>query len=90
VIQTVSSNPNAIGYASIASVGDSVKTVSVDGVLPTEDTVLNGSYSIQRNFVLVTKKDKELSESAKDFYDFCMSDKAADYIRKAGAVPAKK
>jgi len=74
VIQTVSSNPNAIGYASIASVGDSVKTVSVDGVLPTEDTVLNGSYSIQRNFVLVTKKDKELSESAKDFYDFCMSD----------------
>ena len=90
VIQTVSSNPNAIGYASIASVGDSVKTVSVDGVLPTEDTVLNGSYSIQCNFVLVTKKDKELSESAKDFYDFCMSDKAADYIRKAGAVPAKK
>lgn len=90
VIQTVASNPNAIGYASIASVGDNVKTVSVDGVFPTEETVLNGSYRIQRDFLLVTRNNKELTGVAKDFYDFCLSDEAEKLIRKAGAFPADK
>lgn len=90
VVQTVSSNPNAIGYASLASVSDSVTPVSVEGVYPTNDTILNGSYKIQRNFILVTKKDKALKGSAKDFYDFCLSSKADEYIIKAGAVPVEK
>lgn len=90
VIQTVASNPNAIGYASIAAVGDTVKTVSVGGVEPTEENIQNGSYNIQRNFILVTKKDTKLTGAAKDFYDYCLSDEAADLIRKAGAVPNAK
>ncbi len=90
VIQTVSSNPNAIGYASLASVNDTVKTVSVEGVTPSEDTILNGEYKIQRNFVLVTKKDKELTGAAKDFFDFCTGKDGAEYITRAGAVPVAK
>ncbi len=90
VIQTVSSNPNAIGYASLASVGDTVKTVSVEGVTPTNGTILNGEYKIQRNFVLVTKKGAELKGAAKDFFDFCLSKDGATYIEKAGAVPVAK
>lgn len=90
VVQTVSSNPNAIGYASLASVNDSVKTMSVEGVMPSDETILSGEYKIQRNFVLVTKKDEELTGSAKDFFDFCMSSEADEYIRKAGAVPIAK
>ncbi len=90
VVQTVSSNPNAIGYASLASVSDSVTAVSVEGVAPTNDTILNGSYRIQRNFILVTPKDKELSDEAQKFYDFCMSSSADEYIIKAGAVPVEK
>jgi len=90
VVQTVSSNPNAIGYASLASVGETVTAVSVEGVYPTNETILNGSYKIQRNFNLVTKKDKALTGSAKDFYDFCMSSKADEFIIKAGAVPVEK
>jgi len=90
VVQTVSSNPNAIGYASLASVSDQVKTISVEGVIPTEETILSGEYKIQRNFVLVTKNDKELTGSAKDFFDFCMSSDADEYITKAGAVPVAK
>lgn len=90
VIQTVASTPNAIGYASIAAVGDTVKTVSVGGVEPTEENIQNGSYKIQRNFILVTKKDTKLTGAAKDFYDYCLSDEAADLIRKAGAVPNAK
>lgn len=90
VVQTVSSNPNAIGYTSLASLSDKVKTISADGVMPSEETILSGNYRIQRNFVLVTRKDKELSDSAKDFFDFCMSNNADEYITKAGAVPVAK
>ena len=90
VVQTVSSNPNAIGYASLASVSDQVQTISVEGVMPSEEMILSGDYKIQRNFVLVTKKDKELIGSAKDFFDFCMSSDADEYIKKAGAVSVEK
>lgn len=90
VVQTVSSNPNAIGYASLASVKDSVKALKVDGVAPSNETVLNGTYRIQRNFVLVTRKDKALTGAAKDFFDFAMSKEADEYIEKAGAVPVAK
>lgn len=90
VVQTVSSNPNAIGYASLASASENVKALSVNGTAPSEETILDGSYSIQRGFLLITPKDKELSPSAQDFYDFCLSSEADDYIRKAGAVPVVK
>lgn len=90
VVQTVSSNPNAVGYASLASVKDSVKTLRVDGVSPSNETILNGTYRVQRNFLLVTRKDKELTGAAKDFYDFAMSTAADEYIEKAGAVPVAK
>ena len=89
VITTVSQNPDAIGYASLAAVGDGVKALSVGGVLPSEETVKDGSYVIQRPFVLVTKDDTELSESAQKFFDFATSADAAQYISQAGAVPVK-
>jgi phosphate transport system substrate-binding protein len=90
VVQTVSSNPNAIGYASLASVSDNVKTISIEGVMPSEETILDGSYKIQRDFVLVTPKDKALTGAAKDFFDFAMSSAADEFIKKAGAVPVAK
>lgn len=90
VVQTVSSNPNAIGYASLASVSDNVKTISIEGVMPSEETILDGSYKIQRDFVLVTPKDKALIGAAKDFFDFAMSSAADEFITKAGAVPVAK
>ena len=88
VITAVSSNPNAIGYASLASVKDSVKAVSVDGVKPSEATVKDGSYAVQRPFVLVTKKDTKLSDSAQKFFDYITSKDANEVISGAGVVPA--
>ena len=82
-------NPNAIGYASLASVSDSVKAVSVNGVTPSEETVKDGSYVVQRPFVLVTKEDKKLSGTAQKFFDYVTSSDASDIISKAGVVPAK-
>ena len=88
VITAVSSNPSAIGYASLASVKDSVKAVSVDEVAPSEATVKDGSYAVQRPFVLVTKKDTKLSENAQKFFDYITSEDANEVISGAGVVPA--
>ncbi|MBQ8578017.1 MAG: phosphate ABC transporter substrate-binding protein [Clostridia bacterium] len=88
VIATVAGNPAAIGYASVASVGDTVKTVSVDGVFPTNDTILDGTYTVQRPFVLVTKSDVALSDEAQKFFDWATSSAAADIITAQGVVPA--
>ena len=88
VITTVSQNPNAIGYASVASVKDTVKALTVDGVAATEETIKDGSYVVQRPFVLVTKNDTELSEAAQKFFDYITSADANEIISAAGVVPA--
>lgn len=88
VITTVSQNPDAIGYASLAAVKDSVKALTVGGVAPSEATVKDGSYIVQRPFVLVTKTGAALSDAAQAFFDFAMSDQAEELILNAGAVPA--
>ena len=87
MIATVAQNPDAIGYASLASLKDSVKALTVDGVAPTEASVQDGSYVIQRPFVLVTRTGQTLSPSAQKFFDFALSAEAAPYIQTAGAVP---
>ena len=88
VIATVSQNPNAIGYASLSAVKDTVKALSVGGVAPSEDTVKDGSYLIQRPFVLVTKDGVTLSPAAQAFFDYATSAEAAPIIAQAGAVAA--
>ncbi|MBP3940785.1 MAG: phosphate ABC transporter substrate-binding protein [Christensenellaceae bacterium] len=88
VITTVAQNPNAIGYASVASVKDTVKAITIDGVAATEENIKSGSYVVQRPFVLVTKTDEELSEAAQDFFAYITSDEANKIITAAGVVPA--
>ena len=88
VIATVAGNPNAIGYASLSAVKDTVKALLVGGVAPSEDTVKDGSYVVQRPFVFVTKSDAELSETAQSFFDFATSEDANELITSAGVVPA--
>lgn len=92
VIEAVAGNPNAIGYASFSAVEgkNTVKAVTVGGVACTEETVLNGSYAIQRPFVLVTKTGETLSPAAQAFFDYATSSAASQLIKAAGAVPVAK
>ena len=92
VIEAVAGNPNAIGYASLSAVEgkNTVKAVTVGGVACTEETVLNGSYAIQRPFVLVTKTGVTLSPAAQAFFDYATSSAASQLIKAAGAVPVAK
>ena len=87
VIAAVASNPNAIGYASLSAVDETVKAITVGGVEPTEETVLDGSYAIQRNFNFIVSDSTPLSEAAQAFVDFATSADASDLIAGAGAVP---
>lgn len=88
VITTVAQNPDAIGYASVASIKDSVKALCVDGVAATEATIKDGSYVVQRPFVLVTKAGAQLSEAAQKFFDYITSSDANEIIAAAGVVSA--
>ena len=92
VIEAVAGNPNAIGYASLSAVEgkNTVKAVTVGGVACTEETVLDGSYAIQRPFVLVTKTGETLSPAAQAFFDYATSSAASQLIKAAGAVPVAK
>ena len=92
VIEAVKNSPNAIGYASLSSVEgqDGIRAITVGGVACTEETVLDGSYEIQRPFVLVTRDGTALSEAAQAFFDYATSAGAHDLIKNAGAVPAAK
>ena len=90
VITAVSQNPGAIGYASVASVKDTVKALTVAGVAPSNETILDGTYVIQRPFVLVTKAGTELSAAAQAFYNYALSADAHELITAAGVVPATK
>ena len=87
VISAVASNKLAIGYASLSAVGDTVKTLTVEGVECSEATVLDGTYKVQRPFNFITNDSAELSDAAKAFIDFAVSEDAAELIRMAGAVP---
>ena len=88
VITTVAQNPGAIGYASLASVKDTVKAVKVGGVAPSEATVKDGTYAIQRPFVLATKTGVQLGDAAQAFFDYVTSADANEIIVAAGVVPA--
>lgn len=89
VIATVAGNPNAIGYASLASVRQTVRAVPVDGVTPTVDTVRDGTYRIQRPFVLVTRTDVPLSETASRFFAYVTSDAVSGILEANGVIPVR-
>ena len=87
VLTAVAENPNAIGYVSLSSVKETVKAIRVNGVAPSEASIKDGSYAVQRPFVLVTKEGVALSKTAQDFFDFALSPAANEIITAAGVVP---
>lgn len=88
VLTAVSTTPGAIGYASLSSVEQTVKLLSIAGVPCTEATILDGTYPIQRPFIFALKTDTPLSEAAQAFYEFALSADASALYTAAGVVPA--
>ena len=94
VLSAVAADPNAIGYISLGSVNDTVNTVKVGGVAASEETVLNGSYAIQRPFVVMTKNGQALTARTSDFLRYLKSAAAEAAAKEAGCIwlsdPAKR
>jgi len=90
VITAVSSTPGAMGYASLSSVENTVKAVKIDGVACTEETVLDGTYAVQRPFIFATRTDAPLSPAAQAFYNFALDPANAGLYTLAGVVPANR
>jgi phosphate transport system substrate-binding protein len=86
LLSLVANDPNAIGYLSLASVNDHVKLLSINGVLPTQETVASGLYPISRPFVIMTTKNTALSPLAADFLRYLKSDASEAHARAAGAT----
>ncbi|MDD6727767.1 MAG: substrate-binding domain-containing protein [Eubacteriales bacterium] len=82
---TVAGNEKAIGYVSLGSLSDDVKAVSLDGVAPSTDTVKDGSYKLQRPFV-IAYKDGELSDLAQDFISYILSADGQAVIEEEGYI----
>ncbi|MDD3278423.1 MAG: substrate-binding domain-containing protein [Lachnospiraceae bacterium] len=87
MMTTVAGDTSAIGYISLGSLNDTVKALKIDGAEATAENIENGSYKISRPFNIVTKDD--LSEVAKDFVDFIMSDDGQKVVTDEGYIAVK-
>lgn len=86
VLSSIASDVNAIGYISLGSLNDSIKVVSVDGVQPSEATVLNGTYKIQRPFVVMTNASVALNAITADFLSYLKSAETRAHAEAAGCI----
>lgn len=72
VKQSVSQDPNAIGFVSYAHMSDDIKAVNVNGVAPSDATIADGTYELQRPFLFLTNG--EPTGETKNFIDWVLSD----------------
>ena len=84
MMTTVAGDENAIGYASMGSMNDTVKAVQVNGVDPTAENVKNGTYELARPFNIATLGD--VSDVAQDFINFIMSAEGQAVIEEKGYI----
>lgn len=84
MLQTVAGNKSSIGYISLGSLNDTVKALKIDGTAPSAETVKDGSYKVSRPFNIVTKDG--LSDAAKDFIDYILSEEGQQIVEKGGYI----
>ena len=81
VLMNVKNDDYAIGYVSLGSINDTIKTLQIEGVDASEENVKNGSYKISRPFNIVTKG--ETKGVAKDFIEFILSADGQKVVAKS-------
>lgn len=91
VVAAVSATPGAIGYVSLDNVTAEVAALQLDGVTPSEATVKDGTYSLQRPFVMATKGEiSAQSEQVQAVFKFIESEKGQEVIKAVGLVTPNK
>ncbi len=90
LVTKIIENPYAIGYASYGMVNQNegkLTPMDVDGVSPTEEHILDGSYIISRPLIAI--RSGEPTESEKAFLDYLQSEEGKKVISEMGFVPVK-
>jgi len=73
ILTSVETNETGIGYVSVGSLSDSVKALEIDGVLPSNDTIKDGTYSLQRPFLVCVTDESLANPLVEDFIKFMLS-----------------
>jgi len=73
ILTSVETNDTGIGYVSVGSLSDAVKALPIDGVLPSDETIIDGTYSLQRPFLVCVTDEKKNDPLVQDFLDFMLS-----------------
>lgn len=85
VLAEVKTNPIAIAYDSLGYVNDDVKILKVNGVLPSVETIKDGSYKIARPLSVVYKEE-EMTGANEAYLRFLGSSEAQEIIAAEGYV----
>lgn len=87
VMTRVASTPGAIGYVSLDVLDDTVLTISLDGVEPTEENIKAGSYPLCRPFIMVTNGEiPKQSKAVQEMFEYLKSEEGQELIRAVGLV----
>lgn len=87
VLAKVAATPGAIGYVSLDVVDDTIQTVSLDGVAPTEENILAGDYLLSRPFVMATNGEiSEQKELVQTWFDYVNSEDGKNVISSVGLI----
>lgn len=85
MLTSVAGNKKAIGYVSLGSLTDEVKSIEIDGVKATAENIKSGDYKISRSFNFAYKEDA-LSDIAKDFLKFVLSAEGQAIVEEEGYI----
>lgn len=87
VLAKVASTPGAIGYVSLDVVDTSVVAMKLNGIDATEANILNGTYALQRPFVMATKgMVADQNALVKTWFDYIASAEGKDIIQSVGLI----
>lgn len=78
----ISRNKDAIGYISLGSVDNSIKALSVEGITPSTQAVVDGTYKIARPFILLYKR-QSLAQETQAFLDWIMSPAGQSIVKRS-------
>lgn len=83
----VASTKNAVAYVGLGFADDSVKTLSVDRILPSSKTIVSGKYPIARPLFMFTNKYPKMGTPVYDFVTLHLSEEGREIVRDLGYVP---
>ena len=84
VKQIVAEDKNAIGFVSLAHLDDNLKDIGIDNVRISQNAILNGSYKLQRPFVLLTDKNPDNETSR--FINWTLSSESSKIFEKENLI----